>query len=213
MVNPLEADWEFEVGADAPIIDACWPGFVDLRWTPQSSPDRVALALSLPETAQLPSLAATLTKLNAEHSPVWTSKCDFWPALQADQFDPDELDAPVGSSAHAVGCYIDLMPRIDRQPGIDQPRANRQWPSPDAISASCRDLCARLHAVPVRSCRVDLVIRRAQIRPGKTDNDRLDLGLTAYFTAAGLTPEQAVLTLEAALGAFANAFCPQSTLQ
>jgi hypothetical protein len=27
----LEADWEFEVGGDAPVIDALWPGFVDLR--------------------------------------------------------------------------------------------------------------------------------------------------------------------------------------
>ena len=30
----MEADWEFEVGGDAPVIDACWPGFVDLRRIP-----------------------------------------------------------------------------------------------------------------------------------------------------------------------------------
>jgi len=36
----MEADWEFEVGPDtaglaAPVIDACWPGFVDLRHNPE----------------------------------------------------------------------------------------------------------------------------------------------------------------------------------
>jgi hypothetical protein len=30
----MEADWEFEVGGDAPVIDALWPGFVDLRLSP-----------------------------------------------------------------------------------------------------------------------------------------------------------------------------------
>ena len=197
MVKRLEADWEFEVGGEAPIIDALWPGFVDLRWSPKSAFDPVALILTLPETAQLPCLAKTLKQLNAVRSPVWTSKCDFWPALQADEFDPDELDAPAGSFAHAVGCYIDLLPR-----------SNRQWPSAGAIASSCRYLCTRLHSFPVRSCRVDLIVRRAQILQGQ-----LDMGLTAYFTASGPTPSAALLTLEAALTAFADAFCPQSTLQ
>lgn len=224
MVKRLEVDWEFEVGGNAPVIDALWPGFVDLRWTPQSAPDHVSLVLTLPETAQLPRLAATLKKLNAEHSPVWTSKCDFWPALQADEFDPDELDAPAGSFAHAVGCYIDLLPRIDQQPQSDQQaRADRQWSSPDGIASSCRDLCIRLHSIPLRCCRVDLIVRHAQIAPGNMDMGQLDmgqlemgqldLGLTAYITACGPTPAEAVHTLEAALAAFADAFCPQSTLQ
>ena len=224
MVRHLEADWEFEVGGNAPIIDALWPGFVDLRWAPHSEPDHDSLVLTLPETAQLPSLAATLKKLNAEHSPVWTSKCDFWPALQAGEFDADELDAPAGSFAHAVGCYIDLLPRIDKQPQSDpQPRADRQWKCPDAIASSCRDLCIRLHSIPLRCCRVDLIVRRAQIAPGQSDMGQLDMGqldlgqlemgMTAYITACGPTPPEAVLTLEAALAAFADAVCPQSTLQ
>jgi hypothetical protein len=202
MVRHLEADWEFEVGGNAPIIDALWPGFVDLRWTPQSASHDDLLVLTLPEAAQLPSLAATLKKLNAEHSPVWTSKCDFWPAMQADEFDGDELDAPDGNSAHAVGCYIDLLPKSDKQ-----------WSSPDAIASSCRDLCTRLHSVPLRGCRVDLFVRRALIRPAQFDIGKLDLGITAYVTACGNTPAEAVDTLEAALAAFAHAFCPQSTLQ
>ena len=27
----MEADWEVEVGGGAPVIEAFWPGFVDLR--------------------------------------------------------------------------------------------------------------------------------------------------------------------------------------
>ena len=30
----MEADWEFEVGGDAPVIEALWAGFVDLRSQP-----------------------------------------------------------------------------------------------------------------------------------------------------------------------------------
>ena len=29
--TPMEADWEVEIGGGAPVIDALWPGFVDLR--------------------------------------------------------------------------------------------------------------------------------------------------------------------------------------
>jgi hypothetical protein len=109
----MEADWEFEVGPDAaglaaPVIDALWPGFVDLRRAPE-------LAWNLPEAAQLPALAEALAKLNAAASPVWTSKCDFWPNLEADEFDAGELDAPPGCLAHAMGCYIDLLPGSDQQ--------------------------------------------------------------------------------------------------
>ena len=193
----MEADWEFELGGDAPIIDALWPGFVDLRWTSQSAADRAARLRTLPETAQLPCLAETLEKLNAEHSPVWTAKCDFWPALQADEFDSDELDAPAGSFAHAAGCYIDLLPKSDEQ-----------WPFPEAIAASCRNLCTRLHSFRLRCCRVDLMIRRAQIAPGQ-----LDLGITTYFTACGPLLAEAMRTLEAALAAFTDALFAQSTLQ
>ncbi len=42
-------------------------------------------------------------------------------------------------------------------------------------------ICARLHSVPLRSCRADLVIRRALIA-----DEVASLGVTAYLTAAGL---------------------------
>ena len=31
----MEADWEFEIASDAPVIDAAWTGFVDLKLQPE----------------------------------------------------------------------------------------------------------------------------------------------------------------------------------
>jgi hypothetical protein len=186
----LQADWEFEVGGDAPVIDTLWQGFVDLR----AAPERVS---DLPEAAQISGLAAALVRLNSEGSPVWTSKCDFWPVLEREEVDADELDAPAGCSTHAVCCYIDILPRGDHV-----------WPLPEPAEAACRLFCGLLGSVPLRCCRVDLVIRRALIAL-----NRMDLGMTAYITACGPTPAQAARTLEEALIAFADALCPGSTLQ
>lgn len=186
----MEADWEFEVGGDAPVIEAMWPDFVDLR----SSPER---ARQLPEAAQLPALAEALAKLNAATSPVWTSKSDFWPHLESDAYDPDEMDAPSGCAACAMGCYIDLLPKSDQQ-----------WADPDLAAAACKQVCHLLRAVPLRCCRADLVIRRAFITP-----QRMGLGITAYVTACGASESEAAVALQAALAAFADAVCGHSTLE
>jgi hypothetical protein len=186
----MEADWEIEVGGEAPVIDALWPGFTDLRLHPER-------ARQLPETAQFPALAAALAKLNADASPVWTSKCDFWPVLEPGEFDPDELDAPSGCAAYATGCYIDLLPRGDER-----------WTGPALAADACKQLCGLLRAVRLHCCRVDLVIRRAIIVP-----NRMDLGMTAYLTACGLSATEATQRLQAALTAFADVICSHSTLQ
>jgi hypothetical protein len=186
----MEADWEFEVGGDAPVIDAYWTGLIDLR----SAPER---ACELPETAQLPALAAALTKLNAAASPVWTSKCDVWPHLEAGEFDPDEMDAPPGSAAHAMGCYIDLLPG-----------RGLKWISPDLAAAECKRVCGFLCAVPLRCCRADLIIRRAFITP-----ERMELGITAYLTSCGESSAESARTLQAALAVFADAFQGHSTIE
>ncbi len=172
----MEADWEVEIGGQAPVIQAHWTGFIDLRLLPER-------ARQLPETNQLPALADTLLRLNSPSSPVWTSKCDFW---RPDTFDPDELDAPPGERNCAVACYIDLLPLPD------QP-----WPDPMHAVAVCKTLCARLHAAALRHCRVDLIVRRASIATGS-----LDLGVTAYFTACGSTAANAAAALSSALSAF-----------
>ena len=191
----MEADWEFEVGPDeagvaAPVIDARWPGFVDLERAPE-------LARLLPEAAQLPALAVALAMLNAAASPVWTSKCDFWPRLEAAEFDTDELDAPPGCAAHAMGCYIDLLPRN-----------RRQWALPELAAAECKRMCGLLRAVPLVCCRVDLVIRRAFITA-----ERMELGITAYLTSCGASSTEAVRTLEAVLAAFSRCACVQSKIE
>jgi len=186
----MEADWEFEVGGGAPVIDTFWPGFVDLRHTPE-------LAWKLAEAAELPALAATLERLNSQASPVWTSKCDYWPELKPEEFDPDELSAPPGSSAHAAACYIDLLAQGDRE-----------WSLPHLAEAVCKHFCSVLGLMPMRCCRVDLIIRRAMIAA-----EMIDLGVSAYITACGPTAADAKRTLESALDLFADALCPHSTLQ
>lgn len=172
----MEADWEVEIGGQAPVIQAHWAGFIDLSLAPER-------ARQLPEAAQLAALADTLVRLNAPSSAVWTSKCDVW---HPDTFDPDELDAPAGKRNCAIACYLDLLPRGDQQ-----------WPDPLDAIAACKTLCASLRAVPLQCCRADLIIRRASIVPS-----RLDLGVTAYFTACGSTSADAAAALASALAAF-----------
>jgi hypothetical protein len=185
----MEADWEFEMGGDAQAIETQWAGYVDLR----ISPDR---AWRLPEAAQLPALAEILAKLNEASSPVWTSKCDVWLHLEPDEFSLDEMDAPDGCAC-AMGCYIDLLHRNDRQ-----------WAVPDVAAADCKHVCSLLSAVPLRCCRVDLVIRRAFIVP-----EEMNLGITAYLTACGRSDAEAAVALQAALEVFAGALCGHSTLE
>ena len=86
----MEVDWEVEIGGGAPVIDACWPGFIDLR----AHPDRVH---EISEVSAFPPLATLLLTLNAINSPFWTSKCDLW------EPEPTQLAA-----------YIDLLPRERR---------------------------------------------------------------------------------------------------
>jgi hypothetical protein len=172
------------------VIEAQWPGFVDLRLHPEQ-------ALQLPEAAQLPALAEALANLNALASPFWTSKCDLWQVVDLAEFDPDELDAPPSCSAHAIACYIDLLPK-----------GGRQWTLPAEAAAACKRVCSLLRAVPLRCCRVDLVVRRALIAPGQKE-----LGITAYLTACGPSSAEAAQTLEVALAAFARVLRGQSTVE
>jgi hypothetical protein len=175
----MEADWEVEVGPEAPVIDALWPGFVDLRSAPRQ-------AHTFPEVAQLPPLAAVLARLNAPASPVWTSRCDVWPL---EDFDPDEMDAPRGVALHALACYIDLLPG-----------SRVQWPQLALAVDWCKLLCVRLRAIPLPSCRADCVVRSAVIDP-----ERSEFGLTAYLSAAAPAPAAASGALASALAAFADA--------
>lgn len=172
----MEADWEVEIGGGAPVIEAWWDGFVDLRLFP----DRAALLL---EARQLPALAAALVKLNAPSSPLWTSKCDVW---RPTEFDPDELDAPASEGTCALACYIDLLPRADQQ-----------WSPLELAVAECRAICGWLRKAPLLNCRADLIVRRAHISSHEQDQ-----GITAYLTGCGPTLDESRAVLETALGIF-----------
>jgi hypothetical protein len=191
----MEADWEFEVGGDAPVIDARWAGFQDLQSAPGA-------AWKLAEVRELPALGVVLERLNAGSSAVWTSKCDFYPELQAVEFDADEMDAEEfgvggGSCAEAVACYIDMLAK-----------AAGGWSEPRMVEAVCRQVCGALRPVALRCCRVDLIVRRAV-----ADADTASLGITAYISACGSNDGEARDTLASALAAFADAVCVNSTLQ
>jgi hypothetical protein len=174
----MEADWEIDIGGDAPVIHAHWAGFADLR----VEPERVA---SLPEVFEFPMLGDALIRLNAAESPVWTSKCDVW---EAAGFDPDEMDAAPERGLFALACYIDILPQIERK-----------WHSPGQAVVACRALCERLRDIPLRGCRADLVVRRACIIE-ETD----EYGVTAYLTACGSTLEEARSALGEVVGVFAD---------
>ncbi len=172
----MEADWEVEIGNGAPVIDACWDGLIDLR----SLPDRAA---SLPEVLRLPALEPALVGLNSPSSPVWTAKCDVW---EPTEFDPYELDAAPEGASYAIACYMDLLPRSEAR-----------WNSADQAIADCRAICARLKSATLTGCRADLIVRKACLAKG-----RAGLGITAYLTACGPTPNDAADVLGNALEAF-----------
>lgn len=182
----MEADWEFEIGADAPVIEPRWPGFVDLRAQPE-------LAARLPEAVVFPALAQALARLNAHASPFWTSKCDFFPSLTAAEFDAGELDASSADAVHAAACYIDLLPS-----------SGLEWGHPDRAAEECKRICARLRSIPLRCCRADLVIRRVSSPPAFAAPDHVDLGITAYLTAGGATHQDAAAVLSGALAVWAD---------
>ena len=180
----MECDWEIEIAPDAPVIDAVWAGFVDLRRDASRVRD-------VSETAQFPALAEALVRLNSTSSPVWTAKCDVWPI---DTVDPDELGAEEDSASSVVGCYIDLLP-AGAQPlltgsGLDA--------IPEAIPNWCRRLCLDLRNRPLRQCRVDAIIRRAHFTPVEDGLDE-GLGITAYVTTCGRSQPEASAVLARAL--------------
>jgi hypothetical protein len=175
----MEADWEIELGSDAPIIDALWTGFVDLR----VAPERVA---EIAEARHLPGVSDVLVRLNGPQSPVWTAKCDVWNVEET--VDPYEVDAEPAETAAAMACYIDLLPR-----------GSQQWATPALAGCACEALTRRLRAMEARACRVDLVVRAALIRAGAQD-----LGITAYATGVGRDEPAARVQLAKAAAALAD---------
>ena len=185
----MEADWEVEIGGDAPVIDVDWPGFVDLR----AFPEKVG---ELVEAACFPALASLLQSLNSSGSPVWTSKCDVWRT---------ETDTPA--------CYVDLLPR-DENIFNSWNRVEtlcRDWISRLISPEQAHGVQSGVHPVVLVSgdseseAAITLVIRRAITRRAR------GFGITAYMSAGAQNPSQQAL--EAAMFAFSNAVLGQVSPQ
>jgi hypothetical protein len=169
----MEADWEFEVGGGAPVIEARWAGFVDLR----RQPERIK---EIQEAAAFSPLAALLRALNGANSPLWTAKCDLW------EPEAKDLGGTQAGMHSALACYVDLLPL-----------AGKVFAQAEQAEGFCREWVARLAPVPLADCRVDLIIRQAIA--GEAEG----LGVTAYLSAMGSDHAAAHKALAATLDAFA----------
>ena len=182
----METDWEVEVGGGAPVIDALWPGLVDLR----RSPERVG---EIVEASAFPALTDLLLALNGPASPLWTAKCDLWEPDSAKLAIPkwDDSDPEAQVQPAALACYVDLLPV--------EGRVFAQWKQAEAF---CREWIFRLEPLPLPNCRVDLVVRQAIA--GEIDG----FGVTAYLSGSGKDRSAAAGVLKAALVVFAGSIPP-----
>ena len=173
----MEADWEVEVGGSAPVIEAHWPGFIDLR----AQPARIG---DIAEATAFPPLADLLLALNSVGSPVWTSKCDVW--------EPEP---------GALACYVDLLPlrggvftEWERAEAFCRVLVKRI--TPRAAPASERQ--SGRHPILVggdgsgSASAITLIVRRAVTEQFE------GFGVTAYFSAdAQYSPDAATATATA----------------
>jgi len=192
----MEADWEVEIGPGAPIIDAQWPGFVDLRNHPQRIDE-------IEEATKCPALAQALLRLNQPGSEVadasnsaaapqiltamWTAKCDVW---ELEQCDLDEMNAASDEAAVGLACYLDLLPRQGSV--FEKLQDAEQW---------ARTGVSRLRTVAAQCSRTDMVIR------GAFADDQEGFGITAYISACGASAEAASQALDMALNLVADVLC------
>jgi hypothetical protein len=174
----MEADWEIEIGGGAPIIEALWSGFVDLRRAP-------AQIGELSEALEFPPLARFLAHVNGAASPLWSSKCDVWepaadrgadldriePTAVLDEPDGLEVEAQKTGVSAALACYVDLLPR--------QNLLFAQWEDAERF---CRAWVERLESVDLADGQIDLIVRQAAA--GQIEG----FGITAYVSVVGSPP-------------------------
>lgn len=186
----MEADWEVEIGGDAPVIDAQWTGLVDLRATPE----RVG---EIAEARALPPLADLLLALNSDRSLVRTSKCDVW--------EPEP---------GAYACYVDLLPvrggifaEWERAEAFCRVLVKRIAPR----AASSATMHPGSHPMLTAGnesevgATILLVVRRAVT--GQSEG----FGVTAYFSAEAESLPTAVEAIANAMVAFSNALVPTAS--
>lgn len=180
----MEADWEVEVGGSAPVIEAHWPGFVDLRAQPSCISDIV-------EAKAFPPMADLLRALNSGGSPVWTSKCDVW------------VPEP-----GALACYVDLLPHRggvfaewERAEAFCRVLVKRIMPRalPMGETQSGRHPIVIARNVSGPAATITLVVRRAVTEQSE------GFGVTAYFSADAQSSPDEALAVAAAMAAFSDA--------
>ena len=172
----MEADWAAAVGAGLDVIDADWPGFVDLG----GNPEGIGL---IAEAAESVALHEALLLLNGTGSPGFTCKCDVW-ALGAEEIDPREFDYAPALARVGVASYIDLIGRDAEFFG-----------SFERHEARVRRAVLRMRPLAVSHGRADLVIRAAASQ-GVTG-----FGITLYAAGCGVDTPAARVAWESILRA------------
>jgi hypothetical protein len=172
----MEADWSVEVGPQTDVIDAGWPGYVDLRHEP-GAVTRVA------EAARYRPLTEALAALNAAESPLCTVKCDVWGLAESD-IDRDEFDAAEGAAQAGMASYIDVLAC---EPGLYGSFARHE--------AWAQAVVLRLREFPIAQGRVDLLVRSAQAGGAE------GFGITLYAAGCGCDSAAAHTAWEAVLRA------------
>lgn len=170
----MEADWAAEIGPNLPVVEADWPGFVDLRRKPDAV-DRI------PEAVRHAGLRTALLQLNAPESPLRTTKCDLW-ALTAAEIDPLEFGCVPDSVAIGMACYIDVV-AIDATLFASFER-HESW---------AKIATLEMRRAPMGPGRVDLVIRAARAA------DREGFAITLYAAGCGADSCSACASWSAAL--------------
>lgn len=170
----MEADWSVEVGRDLPMIEIPWEGFLDLRLNPSA-------VIGISETAGNAALRDALLALNAEATPLMTSKCDTW-LMAADEIDPYEYEAGEDAARAGVACYIDLVLRSENL--FSSFPVHERW---------VRDAVSELHERRLPQARADYVIRPACVYG-------IDgFGITLYVSACAETASAVQPVFQAAL--------------
>ena len=180
----MEADWSVELAAGDPVVVVPWNAldesfrFVDLR-------ENIHAIDEIEEAQQEPALHSALLVLNGAGSQLWTAKCDTWTSGSHDEhgeldpIDPWEMDAAPEDAVFTAGCYIDVLLRDGASFAVQE-----RW---------IRALTERLRGVELRCARIELVLRRAEVR------GRSGFAVTCFFQGCGATSELAAFRWAEAL--------------
>lgn len=176
----MEADWDVEIGRDVPSIIVPWEGFFDLREGPCTT-------AQIPEAVSHPALDEALIKLNANESPVFTSKCDVW-NLEREEIDSYEFGARPKHAFSGLASYIDVLLR--------DPEKFQSFQFHEQL---VRWISEKLRAVELTNGRTDLVVRPATIHSAS------GFGITVYAAGCGAEKDHAYSSWESVLQNAVNA--------